>query len=176
MKKKYVLPTIFIISILCLVAGVFVYNHLTNTNLDKDTTPSNTVDMSKPTEEQVADGETTKANTIKADQQATTRPDNTTTNGPISMYASVINTSSDSVVLRFVIDGVHTGTCSLELTKGSEKVTKTESVQPLAASSTCQGYTIAKSELSNGTWNYTVIASLDGGGTTSRVSGEFELQ
>ncbi len=62
-----------------------------------------------------------------------------------------------------------TGTCTLTLAKsGSNTVTKTAVVQSLPSSSTCAGFDVPVSELSNGQW--TVVVSFENDSYTSSAT------
>lgn len=63
-----------------------------------------------------------------------------------------------------------TGTCTLTLTKGSTVITKQAGLYAGPTTSTCQGFDVAESELSSGSWNAQLkVVSGDREGSVSRT-------
>lgn len=69
---------------------------------------------------------------------------------------SALNKTSSVLQIRILIEGIVNGTCTLEMKKDSSKIEKTVSIQPLANSSTCQGFDVPLDSLSPGSWNVVV--------------------
>lgn len=81
---------------------------------------------------------------------------------------------SDSVRLSTIIQRpANSGTCALTLTSDSKTITKQAGVQQLGGNSTCQGFTISRSELSSGRWNAKLVITL--GQDSSNSETEFTL-
>lgn len=84
-----------------------------------------------------------------------------------------VSKMSGKIRINTLIEAVtDKGTCILKLTKGAEEVRKTAGIQPLASSSTCKGFDIPLSELSDGTWKIILTVTTGNlvGTATSEVS------
>jgi flagellar basal body-associated protein FliL len=161
-----------------LIAGVSVaYAHLNSQKSDTknngDTTNVNKpkTDLNAPTDEQTADGNSTKENTIDPDK---TPNNNDSANGSavtISFTAKnqLKDTNQNVLQLRTQITSVdNSGTCTLEISDGKNTLTRTARTQALASSSTCEGFNIdvPTSGLKNGLWSLKVTYA---SGTTSET-------
>jgi hypothetical protein len=126
------------------------------------------INYGEATDEQKQAGIDQKGNT-QSDQPPTTQPGD-----PINIVFTALNpptAANSNLQIRVRIDTVtSTGTCTLTLTKGSVTVTKQAGTQAGPSTSTCQGFDIAGSELSSGSWNATVkIVSGDQVGSVSQT-------
>lgn len=84
-----------------------------------------------------------------------TSNDDTKANTPVTITASGQN--GNVVQIRTLISALTgTGTCTLSFTNKATTVTKSAKVQSLPSSSTCKGFDVPVSELSVGTWQYTL--------------------
>ena len=99
-------------------------------------------------------------------------PSNQTTTIPMRITASSQN--GNVYQIRILIDQVVNGSCTITLTRGGSKVTKSAPTQALAQSSTCQGFDIPVSELSPGAWQ--IAITLSGSGITGNTSGTIEIK
>lgn len=173
MKNK---KTIIFISLIILVLGcIFLYYSLylkKSTNTDSSQ-KSNGVSLAPPTQSEISDGERIKKDSLEAEKSSESVP---SSNKTISMYISAQSVSSSKVDLRVIIEGTHSGTCSLVAKQNDVTVAKQADVQALATTSTCRGFTLASSELSKGTWNYTISSTLDDGKTAAEASGAFTIE
>lgn len=84
-------------------------------------------------------------------------------------YSSVVD---GTLMIRVTIDqAVNTGTCTLTLTKaGVESVTKSSTMVANPSSSTCSGFDIPTSQLSNGAW--AIKVTLTSESKTGTITGE----
>lgn len=158
-KKLYII----IVGIIVLLAGLSYYVFALNGNLfgwqfHKDDASS--VNMDPPTTEQVKAGQDAKKETVEENQGKPGTGDDTPTpspSGALTVGFSAINQNDGKLQIRTMIEEIlSSGQCNLTLTDGSKNVTKSAAVYPTASISTCQGFDIPVSELSNGTWNITV--------------------
>jgi len=123
---------------------------------------SSKVNLKPATKEQQETGEKIKqSNADNAVQNKPTGSDQPPapvpqTNGKSTVSVSITAANQNGTLLqvRSLIETVANGMCTLTLSRpGASVITKTADVQPLASSSTCQGFDIQTSGLSKGTWN-----------------------
>lgn len=133
---------------------------------------SSSINMKPATKEQKDAGQKIKQN--NANQEA----DNTTPNSKptgsdqpapptpqpngksvVTMSITAANQNGSLLQIRSLIEIVNSsGTCTLTLSKaGASSVVKTAGIQPLASSSTCQGFDVPVSQLSQGIWSVDLV-------------------
>jgi hypothetical protein len=109
------------------------------------------INYGAPTDAQKQAGSDQKGNT-QSDQPAPTKPGE-----PINIVITALNPPTDTnpnLQIRVRIDAVmNSGACTLTLTKGSTVITKQANIQAGPSTSTCQGFDVAGSELSSGSWS-----------------------
>jgi multidrug efflux pump subunit AcrB len=128
------------------------------------------INLNPPTEEQKQAGEDIKEKNIQEES-------NKLINNILGISITYIDASaSDFISISSVITGAITnsGTCSLSLTKGDYVINKEASTYALPSSSTCMGFDIEKSELSNGTWKVELSVTVND--QTSTIFDEFILE
>ena len=92
----------------------------------------------------------------------------------ITGFITSSNVSGDNLVLRIQINELlSNGSCSLILSNSARSVTKTSGVIDSATSSSCYGFDIPLSELSNGTWQIKVTVT--SGDRTGIITGEVNI-
>jgi hypothetical protein len=133
--------------------------------LHKDTSGDSSINLSPATDEEKQAGSDVKQQTAdpgKPDVSSDpTGNDTAGTDLPITFTA--VNQNGAKLQVRAEIQAlVSNGTCTLTLTKGGATVTKNAPTQATASVSTCQGFDVATSELSPGTWTLTLNVSADG--------------
>lgn len=124
------------------------------------------IDYSEPTQEQKDAGNVQKNNSDEIQESKV-----------ISATISSLTSDNNQVRIKSVISGVVTnsGTCKLTLTKSTgESVEKTANTYALPSTSTCMGFDINRSELSNGNWTATLIVTINNENTTATK--EFTLE
>lgn len=91
----------------------------------------------------------------------TTPPSTTPTSKTVSVGISSTQQTATTYRINTIIYSVEsTGTCTLTLTKsGSTTITQTAGVQALPSSSTCKGFDIPMSQLSQGQWQLSLSFS-----------------
>lgn len=170
-KYTYLIPLVIILAALL---GAAIYYAARYQNSDAQTPIS--ID-SPPTEEQITDGQNTKLETIESQEKPNIprdKPDEGT-ESELPLTVSAINQNESSLQVRILIDRILAdGTCTIELTMGSLTVSKTANIFSLPGNSTCEGFDIANSELSPGTWHYQITAV--SGGKTGTTSGSVEVR
>lgn len=117
--------------------------------------PSNTVNYDKPTPEQTEAGKTIKEKVAdQAKDDSNTAPKTST----VALDITAANKSSDTLLIRTLIQTItSSGTCSLTMSgPGGASYTATAGVQANASTSTCQGFNVPLSSLSEGKWKITI--------------------
>lgn len=121
-----------------------------------DNNDTDNVDVDKE-EEIIKDGQGTKEETVKEDEEAHTPP--------ASFTVRLISNSENETLSAIISKISNMGTCSLTLTKGSTKVTRSAGIQAVSSYSTCKGFDL--STLSSGTWKATVKVTIEGKSATA---------
>jgi flagellar basal body-associated protein FliL len=154
-KKSKMTKMLIIVgcSVLVLLVAAFTYVYAFNGNILGWKAVNN-----KPatTEQQQAGAKTKSSSNSDTTPAPTTIPGSDKKNVQVAITAA--NQNGPTLQIRTLISTVdNTGTCTVALTSsGKATVTKTAGVQALASTSTCQGFDIPVSELSNGTWSILV--------------------
>lgn len=165
-KKLLIVVTVCLFAI----AGYMAYAYQTKIwpfiSVVSDT--DSKIDYSPPTDEQKQAGDEVKKQTVDdTTGDKGTPPDSSSL--PLQTYLTTASISEGTLYIRNEIDGLfQEGACTLKLTKDSVTVTKTSGIQALPKSSTCRGFNIATSELSNGVWDISLTININGrSGTAS---------
>lgn len=81
---------------------------------------------------------------------------------------STLEQAGDEITVRTVLNDIKSGTCTLTLSQGTRKVTKTAPVGLVTSYYSCQGFDVPKSELgSTGTWSAVVKVEANGDSVNS---------
>lgn len=156
-KKKIIIG---LITLAVIIAGMGAFyfwqaRQAADSSHDASNSPGiNIVDLDPPTQEQIDAG---KSQEKEASKEKTSSSSAT----PIDITITAANQTDDLLQIRTLIDALApTGSCALQLVKGDDSVQKTANTQNLANSSTCQGFDIAISELSPGTWKLSIAITM----------------
>lgn len=79
-------------------------------------------------------------------------------------------TQDDLLVVTTELGSVNSGKCKLTLKQGEKSVWKTAKVIFAPGSSTCEGFSIKKSELDSGTWQITLAVETDNDTFTKSIN------
>lgn len=163
LRKKRLPKKIIVVSAvaLLLAAGILTYIYTFNGNLfgwkasQNTIRKTNSVDYGPATPEQKAAGRKAKSGSSETPPAPTPIPGSDKKNVQVTITNPNPIQNGSVVQIRTQIGAVEdTGVCTLTLTSpGRATVKKTASTQPLASTSTCQGFDIPVSELSAGTWH-----------------------
>ena len=179
-KKILIIPIIITV----ILVGFFTYAYITKGSFfgwQPFGAKSSSVNFGPATEEEKNAGNATKDNTVNPETPDTTKPGNEQTTNPESPSTTtdvglqITNKSFVNGNLHIsteILQVTSTGTCTLVLSKaGSSNVTQKVDVQPLASTSTCKGFDVPLSSLSNGTWaiNLTYASTKSNGTVTDTV-------
>lgn len=169
-NKGVLLLIVLAIVILGIGGSVSAYYLLTKQDNQSEQTSTesendnnrNDVNLDPSTEEQRKAGSDIKKDALQDDDEP---PQNS-----LTVSFTAVSQNETTLQIRTLIEKVtSTGTCELKLTKGSSVVTKISSIQALASSSTCQGFDIPMTELTQGEWTAELTVTSEGlSGTTSR--------
>lgn len=172
-KKKILLSALIILMLLVGGAAAFIITSNKNTPSTGDSLSSDKGTNSTPNTTPQHPTDAT-SNSVKNN---TTKNNSTSSTTPSSQETAVVITSvaddSDKVTIRTLIQKVTSqGTCELTIKNQTNGMTyqDTANVQALPNSSTCQGFSVMKSELAGGTWLITINYRVNGvsNGTTSK--------
>lgn len=167
-KNKLIITSVIIIAII-ISAGCGYWYWQTYLKIDQSPisngqTTDQTVNYSSPTTDQKQAGE---------DQKITNQ---TPVSITVSTTITAKNVTADTLQIRSMTSGAisNDGTCNLTLTNGIAVISKTAATYAMPSSSTCQGFDIARTELSNGTWQINLDVIIDG--EKSSATGEVTLE
>lgn len=131
-------------------------------------------DAGKQSKDQTVDSDTS-SNSSKENSSETPSPVTPAQPVVIPMRITASAQNGNVYQIRTLIERVvNGGTCTITLTKGNQKVTKSATTQALAQSSTCQGFDIPVSELELGTWQVSI--ALTGSEYSGNTSGTIEIK
>lgn len=176
-SKKKILLTLLVIGLL-IGAGAAYWFVNRDSEGQKDGANHN-----PPSQTEKDAGKQSKDEAVNKDTSSNSSKENTPANRPSTASGKTVpipmritaSSQNDSVYqIRTLIDQVVNGTCTMTLTKATNKITKSATTQALAQASTCQGFDIPISELSTGTWQVSI--SLEGPGITGITSGTIEIK
>lgn len=167
---------LFVLSLLFIAAFFFTLEKLQITNFIKspnNIAPSQDINIDEnqnnntpPTQEQ------NDTSTIDKEKNTTVKPSAVT----ISIVS--ILSDADYLHIKSVINGAisNSGECKLTLTKNDSSVIieKTVKTYALPSSSTCMGFDVSRSELTNGLWTASIRISINT--EISTVTKEFSLE
>lgn len=105
----------------------------------------------------IKEGEDTKQETVKEDEEASTPP--------ATFSVRLISNTDNKTLSAIISKTTNSGTCALTLTRGSAKVTKNAGIQAVSSYSTCKGFDLTT--VSAGTWQASVKVTIDGKSTTA---------
>ena len=152
-KKKLILIVLLFVVV---IGTIFVLQQKSSNT----TTDSGTGSGLKTKEDQdrsrVADDGTPVTN-VEARQQST---------APGAIKITNLSQDETTVYVRTLIDGVAAGTCNLEMTSGSKKITRSAPVIPVTSYYACEGFNIPKQEISAGSWK--VVVRIDNGAEATK--------
>jgi len=149
-----------------LIAAVFAYVYIFNGSILGWSSTDPSINLDKPTDDQIKSGVKIKNESLKKDKDSSTRTTDKTvapqgTNGSKKAVDIVITAANqnDGVlqVRGLIYDVVGDGLCTLTLSHDEQLVTKTAEPQAQASVSSCKGFDIPVSELTSGTWQLTLV-------------------
>lgn len=158
-KKNLVLATIGIVLLGLLFFWLFSRSDNNQTLQDDDTGQLN--NDASPEEQP----DTNDPNIPDVKEESVENQSDSGSSGDNPQYIPTISRVSqdgNNVFVRAYVSTFDEGTCRLEMIKGSATFTKTSGVTPQPSYLQCSGFTVPKSELSNGTWQVKVIYQLNG--------------
>jgi amino acid transporter len=176
-NKKNPKQTMTVIAILAFIAvlialGVTYYvlsGYSSNqSNLDNKPFTNSTIDDTTPV--------VTTPNNLDSKSTDQNQTDTSQDGGKATATITSANQNDGILQIRVLIESVTTnGTCSLTLSKqGEQSVSRETGIQALASTSTCKGFDVPVSELSNGVWNIDISITI--ASTTTLISKKVTVQ
>ena len=188
-RPFYKHPLFFIFVLVACAAGTLLaIHHLTqkpaenlSTSQSSQTSAEPASPSAKTTSEPVAPKETpntpSDSSSASPDGKTPTRYDGADPNLDTSLTGSITTArfDGDKLVIRVTIDQyLSSGTCTLTLTSGDKTLEKTAPIAPIASTSSCEGFDITDSELSNFSRPININLSLTSGDKTGTITGVAE--
>ena len=182
-RPFYKLPVFWVILTALVVAGaIFVPRVLAKKPSAADTQPSSqtTSSTTKSDTAQSSETKTTPSDTTTptdSDGKTPTKYDGEDPNTSASLTGSLTAArfSGDNLILRVNIDQyLSSGTCNLTISDSTHTLAKSANLIPSAATSTCEGFDIAGSELSNFARPLSITIRLASGDKTGIIEGKVE--
>jgi hypothetical protein len=165
-RIKKSLTVVAILLIAGLLAGLYFYvlhGSLLGWSPVGKKSDSSDINYSKPTAEQIENGEEIKANSVSdksekpglsGSDQPTSPTPNTEGMSSVEVSITAVSQTSSLLQVRSLISAIDTaGTCTLVLKmSGHTPVTMSAGTQNLSNTSTCRGFDVPLSSLSPGNW------------------------
>jgi len=130
--------------------------------------PTNTINYDEPDEDQKTAGSDVKQEAIDAangkggqapppaPSQPSTPPSAAKKQATATLTQAAQDHPGETLIVRALLQVKEAGTCNLELKNGQTVVTKTAPISILNGFSTCQGFDVARNELTPGIWQLTL--------------------
>ncbi len=152
-KRKLFIASSVIVLLIAAGGGIYYFKHRTDNQPQVDPVTGGAINYGPPTKQDTADID----NEINSDQSAQdqyTKPKGKTVS---PMIVSSGQTKS-GVEVSARVPGINEdgGTCTLTLSKGSDKVSSSKKATPNVSEVSCGFITISNSKLSPGNWSATV--------------------
>ncbi len=164
------------IAVIAIVGAATTYVYALNGNIFGWTNTPITTTTPQPSSNPANSSTDTKTGTNGSDQPPSPQTVKGSTKKNVESVVTAAAQNGSTLQVRSIIYLVtNTGTCKLTMTKsGSSTVTKSAGVQSLPSSSTCAGFDIPVSELSNGQWN--VVVNFENDNYTSSATKTVEIK
>jgi len=148
---------VVLVSLAIITTIYFTSQHNNGQNSDQVKQNNNPTTNTPATPDGTNDNNSIKQNTTDS------QTNNNETPTPISASITAATQNGSLLQIRVLIDNIsNSGTCTLNLTKGSLSKTYSVGVQASASSSTCAGFDINTSDLgSTGEWNADITITID---------------
>lgn len=172
-KKKMIIAVGTFVVLLGVAAIYFVYKNRPTTPATTPTTQK-PINYTPPTNDEKTAGDQIKKQELDSQKQTSDGSNNTPSTVPLVITST--SQSSGMVYIRVIIQEVtSTGSCTLSMSNSSGGTyTATSPVQSMASSSTCEGFNVPVSKLSQGSWDINIKYT---NGTSSGVaSGSITIQ
>lgn len=135
-----------------LTCDLLGYSKILINNTPQDENSSSTIDYNPPTDEQKQAGEDIKNQNIES-----------TTNNDLGISISSKTVDKDVLKIRAIINGAasNSGSCTIKLTNGNLSFTDSTPTFAITSYSTCQGFDINTSDLSQGNWQIELSVTIN---------------
>jgi len=183
-RPFYKRPMFWLLLLALIFAAILVSNYLklpdsptkTDTSSTVDKEEDNRSDKSKDdnlpkesTEPKTESSETTTSPDGKTPSQYD--GDNPNLNNTLTGAISTARFSGENLIIRVNIDQFVTGSCNLTLSDGARKLEKTARLITSASTSTCEGFDVQGSEITDFSRPINIIINLSSGDKTGTITG-----
>lgn len=158
-KKPFIVVAFVVLFAIAVIIYIYTLNgSILGWNANNSPSENNpTINLEKPTSEQIDTGNDIKKNNISKEAGSDTPPAPVEQPGSTKKNVQVIitaaNQNNDTLQVRTQISTViNTGQCTIKLTKSEVTITKVSDVQSLPTTSTCRGFDIPLADISPGSW------------------------
>ena len=179
------------LGIFILIAATLAILHFAQPSTPQPTTPTTTssaqsfstasssgaASQSANDDTTVADTAATSSSSVNPDGKTPTHYDGEDPNGDASLtgFFSAARFSGDKLILRVTIDQyLPGGTCSLTISDGTHSLAKSAALTPVAATSSCEGFDVPASELSDFSRPLYLTINLTSGDKTGTIEGKID--
>lgn len=182
-RPFYKIPLFWIIFVIILLAGAFTAQRVIaakkKPSVTTDQTSSQTTSFTAKSESTQPSETKTTQESKPADSDGKTPAkydgEDPNTNASLTGSLTAARFSGDKLVIRVNIDQyLSSGTCNLAVSDGAHQLAKSATLIPSAATSTCEGFDIAGSELSSFARPLYITISLTSGDKSGIIEGKVE--
>lgn len=152
--KKYIIGSILVLAV---IAGTFLAVH-SSTQDDNHKKPAsvNTVDYSGPTSQEKAAGDEQKKQVVQDDEKDKNTPPKSSSNVPV--FVTFAGQEDDTVEVNAYTSHYEDGTCTINFTQGSLKVSRNTPAYRDASTTVCTNPLIKTTDFpTGGKWSAQVI-------------------
>ena len=149
----------------------------TSTSVSTDKETKSTEETKEENKETKTDAEASSSSSVSPDGKTPTQydGDNPNLDNSLTGFLSTARFSNDKLIIRVVTDQyLSSGTCTLVLSDGANRLEKTARLIPDASTSTCEGFDIANFELTSFTRPINVEINLLSGDKSGTINGSVE--
>lgn len=187
-KKNIRTFAVIALTVLFLLGAFVIYTKINHSSIfgwypfgESVSNPS--INLDPPSDEEIDAGNSSKDDTVnnpdptKPGSEQNTSDNEQPSSNTDNVTVRITSTSQTTTTLRVntMIEAVsNEGSCTIKLSHaGSTEVSQTSTIQPLTSYSTCRGFEIPLSQLSDGTW--TILLTYSSGSYSGSVSQSVEI-
>ena len=181
-RPVYKRPLFWLGLVLVAVLTFFAFRYFSSrpSAPENSSVPASTTSETKPAVSKSDDAEKSETSSLPAEESDGKTPEQYEGSNPnleasLSGSLTTARFDGDKLVLRVSVDQyLSSGTCTLELSDGTHTLTKTAAISPIASSSSCEGFDVAASELSDFSRPLSVKINLASGDKAGLIEGSVE--
>ncbi len=172
-NKKPIIVASIIIIVLLLVTGVYFWLLKPQFNKDSSISPAEQATKQDLGQNKTKETSSTSSREVsQVDRPQAERPEkekeiqppyegeNINEASALSGVVTYSTVAGSNLIIRTSINqALGSGTCQLTLSNSTKSISKTSNIAPNPSSSTCEGFDITVSEISNGNWNISIVVT-----------------